>query len=161
MPTVLIGGPAEVVGSPMYIFSPVVPLRHLQHSISCPVFYKYLIWSSVFYQACHDQGKVGWEGAHALVDELNARGVPKPRNPEEKLKFEQLRYYIKCFRLCCIQSEHTPCFDTWRITGCVGIRVVNKPDKCKVKSEKGANHQSMANSSIPDLPDIIHPAADK
>ena len=43
----------------------------------------------------------------------------------------------------------------------MGIRVVNKPDKCKVKSEKGANHQSIANSSIPDLPDIIHPAADK
>ena len=43
----------------------------------------------------------------------------------------------------------------------MGIGVVNKPDKCKVKSVKGANHQSIANSSIPDLPDIIHPAADK
>ena len=43
----------------------------------------------------------------------------------------------------------------------MGIGVVNKPDKCKVKKTKGANHQSIANSSIPDLPDIIHPAADK
>ena len=43
----------------------------------------------------------------------------------------------------------------------MGIGVVNKPDKCKVKKAKGANHQSIANSSIPDLPDIIHPAADK
>ena len=60
-----------------------------------------------------------------------------------------------------LHSEHSPCFDTWRITGCVGIGVVNKPDKCKVKKAKGANHQSIANSSIPDLPDIIHPAADK
>ena len=42
----------------------------------------------------------------------------------------------------------------------MGIRVVNEPDKCKVKSAKGANHHSIANF-IPDLPDIIHPAADK
>ena len=43
LPTVLIGGPAEVVGSPMYVVSPVVPLRHLQHSISCPVFINILV----------------------------------------------------------------------------------------------------------------------
>ena len=48
LPTVLIGGPAEVVGSPMYVVSPVVPLRHLQHSISCPVFYKHFSWGSLF-----------------------------------------------------------------------------------------------------------------
>ena len=42
-PTVLIGGPAEVVGGPMYVFSPVVPLWHLQHSISCPVFIYVLV----------------------------------------------------------------------------------------------------------------------
>ena len=43
LPTVLIGGPAEVVGSPMYVFSPVVPLRHLQQSIGCPVFINILV----------------------------------------------------------------------------------------------------------------------
>ena len=89
----LIGSSSEVVGCPVYILSPDVSLRHLQVSGSCllqVLLHMQQMWAlscskpaptwpaktmvnySYLYQASHNHGKVGGEGAHALVDELNA-----------------------------------------------------------------------------------------